>query len=612
LDAERVRVINNGIELKPLDEDLVRGKWRRLGEGDPLRILFLSNLIESKGYPEYIEALELLSDYNGLPIEAKLCGKLVAKSFEQRFSSLRMVEDWIQNKIDTINLSKRIKVEWVRGAFGEEKARLFAASHVFILPSRYSVEAQPLVLIEAMASGCAIITTEVGEIKSMFERGQALLLPNATSPRIADAVEDLLGGQMNAREMAMSCWRRQADCFSYEVFAANWRKIGDALSKTNDTRPMRNTRILVHGHLGQGNFGDELMLTGLLKRLLQLDPEARIGIAYGRYGKATWYRNRKIYIVPRGLFAILYNMIGSDIYIVCGGTQFATFRRDHRHTLGVIRHMFLLVAARLLLCRTALVGVGLGPFETKIGGWLSSRCIRLSEFTSVRDSSSAAWLEMNRISRMRWTISDDLAFLVGIPKIVKDGPHLGLGLMPYFANYRRRYGLDIDIVRSIGPVIVAWRARHPKGIVTLFIFLDQPTGYSDRGLAESVQRLFPSDEAVELRSAVDGVESFIADLGSCTQFISMRYHSEVLAWRFNIPQICVAYHSKNLAFARDHEFPEGSVVTVEEMIQGKLLERACCLFDQPQMFCTVPDITETQSEDRLLPKEKWIELVCKC
>jgi glycosyltransferase involved in cell wall biosynthesis len=49
----------------------------------------------------------------------------------------------------------------------QQKADLLAKSHFFILPTNYSTEAQPLSIIEAIANGCVIITTNFRAIPDM-------------------------------------------------------------------------------------------------------------------------------------------------------------------------------------------------------------------------------------------------------------------------------------------------------------------------------------------------------------------------------------------------------------------------------------------------------------
>lgn len=63
--------------------------------------------------------------------------------------------------------------------YGEEKVNLFNKCHIFLLPTR--VEGFPNALIEAMAAGMAVITTNIPQISCLAEDGKEFLLMNPGS-----------------------------------------------------------------------------------------------------------------------------------------------------------------------------------------------------------------------------------------------------------------------------------------------------------------------------------------------------------------------------------------------------------------------------------------------
>jgi glycosyltransferase involved in cell wall biosynthesis len=56
------------------------------------------------------------------------------------------------------------------GAFigGEDKKLLYASTHIFCLPTFYPYEGQPISILEAYASGCAVLTTPHAGIPDIF------------------------------------------------------------------------------------------------------------------------------------------------------------------------------------------------------------------------------------------------------------------------------------------------------------------------------------------------------------------------------------------------------------------------------------------------------------
>jgi glycosyltransferase involved in cell wall biosynthesis len=226
VSAELVAIVRNTCLQTPIDAAGMETKFSALrSTGNSIQLLFLSNLIPSKGYPVYLEALDLLASHRDGPhIEAILCGPLHQSDFGGRFATLDEAMGWIDDKITTINRSSRVKVSWIRGARGEEKQNLFRSAHVFVLPTQYAVEAQPLVLIEAMASGCAVITSDRGEIPFMLE-GRGIVLGELSPQRVGEAIGELANDPARNEAMAVALHQLFQSQFSHEQHARTWREL---------------------------------------------------------------------------------------------------------------------------------------------------------------------------------------------------------------------------------------------------------------------------------------------------------------------------------------------------------------------------------------------------
>ena len=163
-----IKVVLNPSELPSISLKNCENKHQKDFE---INVLHLSLLVESKGFPVYLEAVKSFALKNlDVKINFILCGPLASTSFCRRFDNAIDKENWINNIINEINRidNKSVSIEWVKGATGIKKQELFRWAHIFVLPTLFPVEAQPLVLLEAMASGCAIITTDVGEIRTIL------------------------------------------------------------------------------------------------------------------------------------------------------------------------------------------------------------------------------------------------------------------------------------------------------------------------------------------------------------------------------------------------------------------------------------------------------------
>lgn len=121
--------------------------------GQPIKLLFLSNLMRSKGI---VELLEGVSKFDTSEVELKLAGTFMGDEY--------LCEDAIQRKVESF-LGPNIK--YCGLVKGDDKEDLLNWANIIILPSYR--EAQPLVIIEGMAAGRYIISSGVGYIKGIIE-----------------------------------------------------------------------------------------------------------------------------------------------------------------------------------------------------------------------------------------------------------------------------------------------------------------------------------------------------------------------------------------------------------------------------------------------------------
>ncbi len=106
----------------------------------PMQICYMSNVIESKGIFDLIDAIG--SDENFV---LKVAGRIFPNE-KNRFEKC---------------LQEHSNVEYIGFVSDEQKKELLMESAVFCLPTRYPTEAQPIALIEALCMGCIIVATDL-------------------------------------------------------------------------------------------------------------------------------------------------------------------------------------------------------------------------------------------------------------------------------------------------------------------------------------------------------------------------------------------------------------------------------------------------------------------
>lgn len=197
LTPTQIDVVPNGTDLVI---DGVAEKLRAPNTG-PLTVTYLSTLLPTKGIGEFFDAacrLAAIAD----DVTFQFAGAWQYPDSEaERTMRARIARDGLAGRI-------RFRGE-VRG---EAKAALLAESDIFVLPTYYPFEGQPNAIIEAMAAGCAIVSTDHAAIPETVIDGQSgIIVP----PRDADALTEALRRLWQDREelwrMAKASYARYGD-----------------------------------------------------------------------------------------------------------------------------------------------------------------------------------------------------------------------------------------------------------------------------------------------------------------------------------------------------------------------------------------------------------------
>jgi glycosyltransferase involved in cell wall biosynthesis len=155
-------------------------KLEQLTSQPVLTVLYLSNLIRGKGYATVLAIAQLARQNQDARFRFILAGAY-ATAGDQQF-----VEDYVrQHQLQSL-VTYRGVVQ------GSEKLELLKASQVFILPTNYRKEGQPISIIEAMGSGMAIFTTDHAGIPDLVHDGEnGIIASQEDAPRYYQALGDL-------------------------------------------------------------------------------------------------------------------------------------------------------------------------------------------------------------------------------------------------------------------------------------------------------------------------------------------------------------------------------------------------------------------------------------
>lgn len=210
ISFEKIHIVPNFAEdYLFLSENEIKDKLANIF---PLRILFLSNLIFGKGYKE------LVAGYLGLTEEHK---EKVIITFVGGFESAKCKNEFLK----TIEGQKGLIYH---GLFvsGYEKKTLYKQAHIFCLPTYYPYEGQPISILEAYATGCAVITTDHSGIPDVFRNGvNGFEVQKMSSDSIKSMLEQILEKPEQLQPIAIFNRKIAYEKYRTSIYNASLSKI---------------------------------------------------------------------------------------------------------------------------------------------------------------------------------------------------------------------------------------------------------------------------------------------------------------------------------------------------------------------------------------------------
>jgi len=224
-DAERVIVLNNEqrrtvrYEHGYDDELLVMSNGigedffhvtRKPAESGTFKLLFVGRLSPHKNLTALLEALSVI----------------------KREITLDIIGDGeCRRELSALIADKKLENVWLHGRLSRDEVKKFYATcSALILPSLY--EAQPIVLLEAMAAGVPVIVTK-GIGVDVTAREAVLIEP--TVQGIADGIESSAAMAPEARELLVDAAFKRAEEHRWPTLISTYINLYDEIAR--DMRP---------------------------------------------------------------------------------------------------------------------------------------------------------------------------------------------------------------------------------------------------------------------------------------------------------------------------------------------------------------------------------------
>jgi glycosyltransferase involved in cell wall biosynthesis len=195
--SDRIHRIYNGLDLAEFG--------RADFSSTPPLIIAVGRLIPKKGFSDLIRACALLAERG--------------KSFRCEIIGEGPLENELRAQIDELGLQNNIELPGPKPQ--TQLRRRLAAANVFVLPSVIDpdggMDNLPTVIMEAMATGLPVVSTNIGGIPEMVvENETGFLVQAGDAAAMADAIETVISDCSSAARLGHSGHERARTFFSIE------------------------------------------------------------------------------------------------------------------------------------------------------------------------------------------------------------------------------------------------------------------------------------------------------------------------------------------------------------------------------------------------------------
>lgn len=208
INMKKIRVIPNCFRV-PHGYNISRSIGRNMNERH-IQILFLSNVHPEKGFFETLEAIAILNSH-GCNVFFTFIGSFINDDNNNITILKKRTDDLIKRH----NLQTKVRIKGP--LYDDKKWTEYLNADIFVLPTYYKSEGLPISIIEAMSSGCAIITTAYRGIPDLIDDGvEGLFVVQRDAKDLADKIEFLCTNPERLASMKKSALAKAMKNFTVE------------------------------------------------------------------------------------------------------------------------------------------------------------------------------------------------------------------------------------------------------------------------------------------------------------------------------------------------------------------------------------------------------------
>lgn len=314
-------------------------------------------------------------------------------------------------------------------------------------------------------------------------------------------------------------------------------------------------KLLLAGHFGCGNLGDDAIFMGLIFGLG--DANYEFTILSGNPEET--FRNYGIRSVNRMDFGVVEQELAKcDALVFPGGSVF----QDVTSVRSVAYYSRIVKMAKKAGKKVIMVGQGVGPLTRFFGKRMAAAAFNMADKIVVRDPMSVSALREMGVTKPM-AVGADSAFLLPEPHGIEEASGFAVGTMRTIGIAPRPFGKDKkkaiqvfgDLARlvfqaNMVPVLIEMDKNHDGPLI---LEISKAQG----GKIPDLRKL-PNPMQLQGRMArMDAV-------------IAMRLHAGILATTVGVPAMMINYDPKVAAFAKMLDF--GSSIGVENITAQRIFD----------------------------------------
>ncbi len=200
----QVKHSNMDYQVIPNFAKIPTNNSEKFDNSDKIKIIFARRLVKYRGTRIFADAVEkLLKDYNNL---------------EVTFAGDGPEEEYLKQKFKSNDCVKFITYK------SDESFDVHRDKHIAVVPTVGS-EGTSLSLLEAMASTCAVVCTNVGGMTNIVIDNFNGFMINPDTNQLFEALKKLVDDKCKCRRMADEAYNTVQNGFSFDIWKEKWEKI---------------------------------------------------------------------------------------------------------------------------------------------------------------------------------------------------------------------------------------------------------------------------------------------------------------------------------------------------------------------------------------------------